>query len=54
MRWLLLLIFSTLGSYLGWYIGAGIGIMGAYFASCFGAAVGWYGGHKLFAAWFDW
>lgn len=40
MKKIILLVFITIGSYLGWRLGRGIGLMTAYFLSVAGSLVG--------------
>ncbi len=44
MRKLLVLVGSTAGSYLGWYLGSPGGLFGSFIVSMVGLGVGtWYG-----------
>lgn len=47
MKKLFALIFSTIGSAAGWWIGAHVGIMTAFMVSMVGVGVGIWGGARL-------
>ena len=47
MKKLLILIFISIGSWIGWWLGDHVGIMTAYIVSVFGAAAGLYFGRKF-------
>lgn len=47
MRKLVAFISTTIGSGLGWWIGAPFGIMTAFIVSILGTALGLYVGYKL-------
>jgi hypothetical protein len=51
MRKILVLVVSTIGSALGWWLGAKIGIMTAFMLSMVGLGVGVWGGTRLAARW---
>jgi hypothetical protein len=48
---LLVLVVSTLGSAVGWWLGARIGIMSAFLSSMVGLGVGMWVGGRLAARW---
>ena len=47
MSKLFMLVGSTIGSYAGWWMGAHIGFMTAFFVSMVGTGVGLYYGKQL-------
>jgi hypothetical protein len=47
MKKLLVLLGSTLGSALGWWLGANVGIMTAFIVSMVGFGAGMWGGARL-------
>ncbi len=47
MKKLLVLVFSTIGSTAGWWLGARIGIMTAFIVSMIGFGVGMWWGARL-------
>lgn len=51
MKKLLVMIVSTIGSAIGWWLGARIGIMSAFMLSMVGLGVGIWGGARLAARW---
>jgi len=51
MKKLLVMVVSTIGSALGWWLGAKIGIMTAFLLSMVGLGVGIWAGAKLAARW---
>jgi hypothetical protein len=51
MKKLLVLVVSTAGSALGWWLGAKVGIMTAFMLSMVGLGVGIWGGAKLATRW---
>jgi hypothetical protein len=51
MKKLLVMVVSTIGSAIGWWIGARIGIMSAFMLSMVGLGVGIWGGARLAARW---
>lgn len=52
MSWLMTVIFTTLFSYLGWYLGETVGTGLAIFLSLNGLIVGWYAARR-FMAWLE-
>lgn len=51
MKRLLVLVGSTVGSSIGWWLGANVGIMTAFLLSMVGLGVGMWGGARLAARW---
>jgi|MGYP003334251932 hypothetical protein len=51
MKKLLVLVGSTVGSSVGWWLGANIGIMTAFMLSMVGLGFGMWGGARLAARW---
>lgn len=51
MEKLLVLVISTVGSGIGWWAGARVGIMTAFFCSVVGLAIGVWGGRRLARIW---
>ena len=51
MQKLLVLVISTVGSAVGWWLGARIGIMTAFMLSMVGLGVGIWGGVRLAKRW---
>ena len=51
MKTLLVLVVSTIGSAVGWWLGARIGIMSAFVLSMVGLGLGMWGGARLAARW---
>ena len=47
MSKLLALVGSTIGGGIGWWLGARIGFMTAFFVSVVGGGVGWYIGRRI-------
>ncbi len=45
MKWIFTLAGCTLGGWLGWRLGAHVGVMTAYVLSVVGTGLGWYAGH---------
>lgn len=52
MSWTMNVIFTTLFSYLGWYLGESMGMGMAIFLSLNGLIVGWLAARR-FMAWLD-
>jgi hypothetical protein len=48
---LLVMIVSTVGSAIGWWLGARVGIMTAFMVSIVGLALGVWGGRRLARHW---
>ncbi len=51
MEKLLVMIVSTVGSAIGWWLGARVGIMTAFMVSIVGLALGVWGGRRLARHW---
>jgi hypothetical protein len=51
MKKVLIMVVSTVGSALGWWFGARLGIMTAFFLSMVGLGVGIWGGARLADRW---
>lgn len=51
MEKLLVMIVSTVGSAIGWWLGARVGIMTAFMVSVLGLALGVWGGRRLARYW---
>jgi len=51
MEKLLVLVVSTLGSAAGWWVGARVGLMTAFFCSIVGLAAGVWAGRRLAREW---
>ncbi len=51
MEKLLVMIVSTIGSAIGWWLGAQVGIMTAFLVSIVGLAFGVWGGRRLARHW---
>jgi hypothetical protein len=51
MKTLLVLVVSTIGSAVGWWLGARIGIMSAFVLSMVGLGLGMWGGAHPAARW---
>lgn len=51
MEKLLVMIVSTVTSAIGWWLGAHVGIMTAFFTSIVGLAIGVWGGRRLAREW---
>ncbi|HET9797982.1 MAG TPA: hypothetical protein VFP90_08335 [Gemmatimonadaceae bacterium] len=46
MRKIFIFVGATIGSYVGWALGARAGVMTAYMLSMVGTGVGMYAGHR--------
>lgn len=51
MEKLLVMIVSTVGSAIGWWLGAQVGIMTAFMVSIVGLAIGVWAGRRLARHW---
>lgn len=51
MKKVLVMVVSTVGSAVGWWLGARIGIMSAFMLSMVGLGVGIWGGVRLAQRW---
>lgn len=47
MQKLMVLMLSTLGGWVGWWLGDHFGMMTAFIISTFGGAFGWYVGLRI-------